>query len=418
MRRELSLLGLILVAASLPVTGCQQSHRPEEPEGDVLAVVGDVSITSETIRQELELIPPYQRASFETLEGQRVLLDHLIERELLVQAATDAGLEEDSFVVAQVEMAMEQVETTRQRALIQAFYESEVVEKVDVPESEILDYYNEHLEDIYHQDRQVNVSHILLEDMPGAESALARAEAGEPFDSLAMELSAHVATASLGGELGWVILGSPLPYLGDRPEIARDIFDSDAGSFVGPVETEMGFHVFLVNEVLEEGVRPLDEVRESIVNILRPGKVNSFYRDSVVPSLWDTYGVEINEEAFLPDSSVAADSLLGLAQSLMEESPERAITHFELFLERFPESDKAYQAQFLIGFTYSEYLQDYEMAGVAFQAVIDRYPDSELTDDAEWMLENMDRPIEEILPDEGTGAEDTAPIEEETGSNP
>ncbi|MBN1433571.1 peptidyl-prolyl cis-trans isomerase [Candidatus Fermentibacterales bacterium] len=398
-------------ALSLPLAGlallcsCQQSHRPEQPEGDILAVVGDVEITTETIRQELELIPPYQRASFETLEGRRVLLDHLIERELLLQAATDAGLESDSFVVAQVERAMEQVETTRKRALIQAFYEREVVDRVEIPEEEILAYYNDHVDDIYHQDRQYKVAHILLEDEATANEVLSELERGVGFDSLARARSTHVATANMGGELGWVTLGAPVPYLGDRPELARAIFAASAGDLVGPLQSDMGFHVFRIEETIEEGEKPLDEVRESIINILKPGRVNSFYRDSIIPSLWEQYGVDVNEEAFLPDSTVSADSLLGAAQSLMENSPERAIRHFELYLERFPESDKAYQAQFLIGFTCSEYLQDYERAREAFQLVIDRYPDSELTDDAQWMIENMQRPIEEILPVEEDSVE-------------
>ena len=220
-----------------------------------------------------------------------------------------------------------------------------------------------------------------------------------------MEYSVHVPTANLGGDMGWVIMGSPMPYLGDRPELARALFETGTGEVLGPYETDMGFHVFRVEEHVEEGVKPLEEVRESIINILKPARVNTYYRDTVVPDLWGTYGVEINEEAFLPDSSVSADSLLGMAQSLMEESPDRAINHFELFLERYPDNEKAYQAQFLVGFTYSEYLSDYESAREAFQLVIDRYPDSELADDAAWMIENMERPIEEILPEE-------APIEE------
>ena len=167
MSRNAPALALFLLAAALLACCCQQSHTPPEAGGDILAVVGDVTITSETIRKELELIPPYQRASFETLEGQRVLLDHLIERELLLQAASDAGLEDDSFVVAQVDRAMEQVETTRQRALIQAYYEREVVGSVEIPDEEILDYYNDHTGDIYHRDEQVRVSHVLLDDILG-----------------------------------------------------------------------------------------------------------------------------------------------------------------------------------------------------------------------------------------------------------
>lgn len=409
---RIAFLILILVFV---FSACQQSYKPEESGDDiVLAEVGDVTITKQTIQDELDLIPPYQRATFETPEGQRVLLDHLIERELLLQAARDAGLEEDSFVVAQVEMAMQQVEATKARALITAFYEKEVVEGVEIPEEEILEYYNDHIEDIYHMDRQANVSHILVGEETEVSEVLERIEDGEPFDSVAIEMSAHLATAGYGGELGWITIGAPIPYLGNQPEISRTIFEADTGEIIGPLETEMGYHIFSISEMAEEGTKPLEEVRESIINILRPGRVNTYYRDTILPSLEQKYGVEINEEAFLPDVSISADSLLVVAQSLMEQNPERAITHFQLFLRRYPEDEKAFQAQFLIGFTYSEYLRDYDSAREAFRLMIEKFPDSELTDDAEWMLDNMETPIEEIIPVEPDAGLSETVSEDET----
>jgi peptidyl-prolyl cis-trans isomerase C len=162
--RALSVLSALLIAAA---TGCGTPGVSSDASDStvVLATVGDVQITMETLKRELDLIPPYQRASFETPEGQRILLDHLVERELLLQAAEEAGLESDSFVVAQVELAMQQVEITRQRALIQAYYENEVVNSVTVPDSEIVAYYNEHTGDIYFRSAQVRASMILAPAM-------------------------------------------------------------------------------------------------------------------------------------------------------------------------------------------------------------------------------------------------------------
>jgi TolA-binding protein len=105
----------------------------------------------------------------------------------------------------------------------------------------------------------------------------------------------------------------------------------------------------------------------------------------------------------MPGPDVPADSLMRLAQGMMESDPERAVSYFQLFLQRFPEDSTAYQAQFLIGFTYSEYLHDYDSARDAFDVMIQRFPGSELTDDAEWMLQNMETPIDSLIPAEGEG---------------
>ncbi len=397
----------------------------EAPEENVLATVGDSVITAETIQGELEKIPPYQRANFETPEGRRILLDHLVERQLLLQAAIDAGLEEDSFVVAQVEEAMRQMEAARQRALTQTYYENMVVDAVEIPEDTIVAYYEDHIDDIYHRDAQVKIAHILAEDEAAAQSALEAVEAGMDFAEAAESLSIHSPTAPSGGEVGWLRAGAPIPYLGTQNELSRTLFETDEGEFVGPVETDLGWHVFTVVEAREEGAQPLEEVREQIVGALRPGMVNAYYNRDVIPSLRERYAVTVNDDAFLPDESVPADSLMTMAQELMERSPEQAVRYFRLFLERYPDDDRAYQAQFLIGFTYSEYMQDYDAAAEAFRAVIDNYPESDMADDAEFMLENMQTPADQLipaeegyeLPEEAVPGEDTeqpAPEEEET----
>ncbi|HRY60957.1 MAG TPA: peptidyl-prolyl cis-trans isomerase [Candidatus Fermentibacter sp.] len=402
--KELVVVSAFLVAMT---AGCGTPgvNTVESDSTVVLATVGDVEITMQTLRQELDLIPPYQRASFETPEGQRVLLDHLVERELLLQAAEEAGLESDSFVQAQVELAMQQVELTRQRALIQVFYENNVVNTVVVPDSEIIAYYGQHTGDIYFRSAQVHAYMILAASPATIEAALAEIEAGQPFDSVAVRTSEHAPTASLGGDLGWITADSPMPYLGAQEEMTAALFAASAGDIVGPFDTDLGTVILRVAEKVEEGARPLEEVRESIINTLKPSMVNTYYRDQLLPGLRERYAVSINEEAFLPGPDVPADSLMMLAQSMMESNPETAITYFKLFLERFPEDSTAYQAAFLVGFTYSEYLRDYESARTAFSDMIERFPASELTDDAQWMLENMETPIDSLIPVEGQPAQ-------------
>ena len=98
---------LFSVLAFLLMSACGTQERAGGDEADtslVYATVGDVRITENMINEELNLIPPYQRSSFETPEGKRMLLDHIIERELLLAEAENLGMEEDSFVVAQVDL--------------------------------------------------------------------------------------------------------------------------------------------------------------------------------------------------------------------------------------------------------------------------------------------------------------------------
>lgn len=391
-------LALIMILA-MGACGTQETvnRGSDSDTSGVLATVGEVRITENMINKELEMIPPYQRASFESTEGKRLLLNHIIERELLLLEAKNLGMEEDSFVVAQVELAMQQVDAARERALIQTYYQQEVVNAVVVPEEDIQVYYNDHANDIYYQEAQVKVSQILITSPEDTATIAEALEAGESFESVVDTYSEHDPTKSSGGDMGWITINAPMPYLGEQAEITAALFDGEVGDLVGPFSTAMGSHFFKVSDRRDEGTRPLEEVRESIENTLKPALVNSYFQDILIPELKDSYNVTINEDSFLPDESISADSLFQSAQNLMESNPETAVEYYRLFIDRFPEHVNAHQAQFLIGFTLSEYMGNYQRAAEAFQKLIDGYPESDFVDDAQWMIENMETPPESLF---------------------
>ncbi len=370
----------------------------DEPDAPVLASVGSVSITREDLEEALQAIPYYQREAYDTAEGRQILLGNMIEQELLTAAAQGLGMEQDSFVVAQVEMAREQADATLKSALIQEYYNRFVVAAAPVPEARISEYYNSHTGDIYHRNAQTRFSVVVTERGAPEELVNSLIQSGVPFDSIASQHSIHVPTASVNGDLGWVTSDSPLPYMGGRPDFADQLFEAPVGSVLGPWPTSLGITWFKVTDSVQEGPIPLSEVRQSIEAALRPEVVNGYLRNTVFPALREKYGVEINEEAFLPPLSIGPDSLMSLAQNAMGSDPETAVRYFSLFIDRYPDNSRCDQAAFLKGFTLSEKMGDYEAAREAFAEMTRRYPDSDLVDDAEWMIENMDKPIEMFIP--------------------
>ena len=69
---------------------------------------------------------------------------------------------------------------------------------------------------------------------------------------------------------------------------------------------------------------------------------------------------------------------------------------YETAVELFPSDTTVYKAAFLAGYIYSEHLKNYDRAREFYQMVVDRFPNCELADDAQFMLENMGKPPEEI----------------------
>ncbi|MCK5131353.1 MAG: peptidyl-prolyl cis-trans isomerase [Candidatus Sabulitectum sp.] len=370
----------------------------DTPVDGVYAVIDETSITEEQILAELEAIPPYQRASYETPEGKQLILESMIEKELIRLASIEAGLDQDSSVVAQVEQAQKQVEETMKGALIQEYYQRYIVETAEVAEEDITAYYEDHTGDIYRQHAQIQVSAIVSDSDQEMNEVLAALEQGMTFEDAASQFSSHSPTSANGGDLGWVPMNAPVPYILEDLEFAEEMYIAESGTEFGPVRTNLGVTLFKITDRLEDGVKPLSEVRESIQAALRPGIVNDYLYNTVFPRLREKYVVEINEAAFLPSVSIGADSLMTMAQGSMGTDPETAVVYFKLFLDRYPENERCDQAQFLIGFTFSEQMKDFDSARGAFRVLVQEYPESELADDAEWMIENMEIPIEDFIP--------------------
>jgi TolA-binding protein len=96
-----------------------------------------------------------------------------------------------------------------------------------------------------------------------------------------------------------------------------------------------------------------------------------------------------------------------LAQEYSEKGDfQSAIETYQEILKDYPNSPRAYKAQFLIGFVYSENLKDYENARINYQLVIDKYPDCDLADDARYMLDNLEQDATPTVPDAGDPRED------------
>lgn len=130
-----------------------------------------------------------------------------------------------------------------------------VADQPDPSDEELMARYEEMLPSI----AQVCSSHILLESPEEAQAALERAQAGEDFAALAMELSTGP-SGPRGGDLGCT---APAGYVA---EFAAAVLEAEPGVPTGPVETQFGWHVILVSDRQVPG---LDDMRAEIAAELK-----------------------------------------------------------------------------------------------------------------------------------------------------
>jgi len=151
--------------------------------------------------------------------------------------------------------------------------------KPKVSDAEIQQYYNQNAPQ-YKVDAQVRVRHILISVDPNAgpgADAAAKAKAqgildqlrkdnGKDFADLAKKNSDDPGSKDQGGELGWIKHGVTVP------EFDQTSFSQQPGQMSGLVRTRFGYHIIQTEEKQDAHVKPIDEVKSSIVDTLTKQK--------------------------------------------------------------------------------------------------------------------------------------------------
>ena len=216
----------------------------------------------------------------------RHFLNLVAEQRVVRLATIDAAAVEDEIVVTDEMITafyddnptLYQIPESADVAYVE-ISRGDVAQAVDVTEQELQEYY-EFNKDRYLQDEQRRARHILIafgDDKDAARQRaselLARAQAGESFADLARDNSDDGGTANTGGDLG-ALTRSQL-----ESELASAIFSMDEGDVEGPVETDFGFHIVRLDEILERGPLPFEQVRAELTAELQDQQAESLYRE-------------------------------------------------------------------------------------------------------------------------------------------
>ena len=197
----------------------------------------------------------------------------LPEGETLETAIADAGFADEAELRAYL----------TEQLTVQKVVE-QLREETTVTQEEIAAAYEERAEE-FTQPEQVCASHILLETEEAAQEVLTELEGGADFATLAQERSTGP-SGPQGGDLG---------CFGQEQMVApfaEAAFAAEVGTPVGPVQTEFGYHVILVNEKQEAGQAPLDEVTPQLEQQLTQEK---FVAE--IDALREASGIEVFPEA-------------------------------------------------------------------------------------------------------------------------
>lgn len=177
------------------------------------------------------------------------VLQRLIERQLLAQAAQRLGAEvSDSVLDERLEQLVQERGPLEQWVGSIGYSAEEFRQalRVELLAAQMIQTISE---GVASDVEQVHARHILVSTEAEADDVLTLLEGGAEFDQLARIYSLDGSTRPGGGDLGWFARGTLTV-----PELEEAAFALQPGEVSGVVQTELGYHVV---EVLNRERRPL-----------------------------------------------------------------------------------------------------------------------------------------------------------------
>ena len=286
-----------LVVAALLIGAAPVATAQDRPD-EIAAVVNGEPISMSEIGLLFPQIQSELASQGEEARGEvviRTALQRAIDNRLLAQEARRLGIEPNDERVNEKLRAMTdgaggqgnleaelikvgityaQIRATVVQAdLIRTLVETQVIAGIEITDAEIAAFYAEN-QDLFKDPDRVHTRHILFKVEPDsspaereaarkkAVSAHQRAVAGEDFAGLAVELS-DGPNALKGGDLGFTTRGQMVPSFDDAVWVLKP------GEISGVVESNLGYHVIKVEEIVIGTSVPLEEVQPVVEDLLR-----------------------------------------------------------------------------------------------------------------------------------------------------
>ena len=175
--------------------------------------------------------------------AREIVLNDLIDQVLLAQGAREAGaLVSDEDVQARIDILFEEVDLAAWMAEW-GYSEDDLFQSLKL-QMLAADQRDRIAETVPELVEQVELQQVLTYTEDGANTALRRLNAGEPFIEVAFTYQSET-----GGYLGWV----PRGYLLIEA-VEQAAFDLPVGSYSAIIESDIGFHIVLV---IDRGEYPL-----------------------------------------------------------------------------------------------------------------------------------------------------------------
>lgn len=235
-------------------------------EKKILAKVGQKEITNLDVQGAIQGLDPFQAQQFQTEEGQKYVLDDLINQELLYMYAKDNKIDQDEEFRTEMKRVEENV--------LKQYVINKILTSVKLTEEEKKAFF-EAQKQSFSKPETASAKHILVDSEEKAKDILGKINAGEvSFEDAAKEHST-CPSKDAGGDLGTFGRGQMVP------EFENAVFNMNNGEVSGPVKTQFGYHLIKLENKNESSIPEYDEVAEEVGKTLLFQKQGEVYQQKL-----------------------------------------------------------------------------------------------------------------------------------------
>jgi peptidyl-prolyl cis-trans isomerase C len=199
----------------------------------------------------------------DTPELRKAVAEELNTRELLAREAKKKGLEKNSDVKTQMDLASQTV-------LVRA-YVSDWLKANPVSDAALHKEYDSIKTQM--GDKEYKVRHILVEKEDEAKDIIAELQKGTKFEKLA-ERSKDPGSKANGGDLDWNAPGNFVkPFSDAMVKLPKGKFTAT------PVQTQFGWHVIEVDDIRDAKIPSFDEVKPQLQQRLQAQVLDAYFRE-------------------------------------------------------------------------------------------------------------------------------------------
>ena len=249
----------LLLAAGALAQAPAQSPAPAAPAKGAATTVKVNGVTIPQARIDMVMKTMAAQGQSPTPDMRKIVVEELITREVLTQAAVKKGLDKNPDVQAQMDMA-------RQGILINSYLQDHMKSN-PVTEAAVKAEY-ERIKAQLGQ-KEYKARHILVKNEAEAKDLIAQLKKGAKFEDLAAEKSDDVGSKTRGGELDWSPAAAFDKGFGDALAKLKKGETTQT-----PVHSQYGWHVIRLDDERAPKPQTYDELKPRIQQQMQQAAVS------------------------------------------------------------------------------------------------------------------------------------------------